>query len=289
MRPAQFSRTAYGVAAYRAAHQLLEGGAIFHDPFARAILGAGAEEAIAQRSAPRHKIVRFFMAVRSRFAEDSLAVAWARGARQAVLLGAGLDTFALRNSHAGLAVFEVDHPETQAWKQECLAQARLAIPQSLSFAPVDFERERLADGLAAAGFDAGKPAFFIWLGVVPYLTLPAIHATLDYVSGVPSAEIVFDYSEPLENYAPEGRARMEAAAARVAAAGEPWISHFDPAVLAGLLRGKGFNEIEDMAPAIIAERYLNAPPGEKRETVGAHVVRARQVGRTGPSPVLEVY
>jgi methyltransferase (TIGR00027 family) len=276
MQPAQFSRTAYGVAAHRAAHQMLEGGSIFHDPFARAILGAGGREAIAQRSAPRHKIPRLFFAVRSRFAEDSLAAAYTRGVRQAVWLGAGLDTFALRNPHTGLAVFEVDHPATQAWKRQCLAQAGLALPPSLFFAPVDFERERLADGLAAAGFDAGKPAFFIWLGVVPYLTLPAIHATLGYVSGVPSAEIVFDYSEPLEKYGPEGRARMEAAAVRVAAAGEPWISHFEPAALAGLLRGKGFREIEDIGPPVIAERYLNAPPGEKRETVGAHVVRARK-------------
>ncbi len=196
MQPAQFSRTAYGVAAHRAAHQMLEGGSRFRDPFASAILGQGGKEAIAQRSAPRHRIVRLFFAVRSRFAEDSLAAAWTQGTRQAVLLGAGLDTFALRNPHAGLAIFEVDHPATQAWKRQCLAQAGLAIPPGLSFAPVDFERERLADGLTAAGFDAGKPTFFIWLGVVPYLTLPAIHTTLDFVSGVPDAEIVFDYTEP---------------------------------------------------------------------------------------------
>jgi methyltransferase (TIGR00027 family) len=278
MQPAQFSRTAYGVAAHRAAHQSLDGGAIFRDPYARVILGPGGEEAIAQRSAPRHKIPRLFFAVRSRFAEDSLAAAYARGVRQAVWLGAGLDTFALRNPHADLAIFEVDHPATQAWKRQCLAQAGLEIPRSLSFAPVDFERERLADGLAAAGFDTATPAFFIWLGVVPYLTLSAIHTTLDFVSGVPQAEIVFDYSEPLENYSPEGRARMEAGAARVAAAGEPWISHFDPAKLATLLRAKGFSEIEDLGPALIAERYLHAPPGEPREKVGAHVLRARKIG-----------
>ena len=276
MQAAQFSRTAYGVAAHRAVHQVLEGGSIFRDPFAVAILGPGGAEAIAQRSAPRHKIVRLFFAVRSRFAEDSLAAAWKRGVRQAVLLGAGLDTFALRNPHAGLAVFEVDHPATQALKRQSLAQAGLAIPQSLTFAPVDFERQRLADGLAAAGFDAAAPAFFIWLGVVPYLTLPAIHATLDFVAGVPEAEIVFDYTEPLENNSPEGRARMEAAAARVAAAGEPWISHFAPADLAVILRNKGLGEIEDLGPAEITQRYLHAPAGEKREAVSAHVLRARK-------------
>jgi methyltransferase (TIGR00027 family) len=276
MDAARASRTAYGVAAHRAVHQVLEGGSIFHDPFARAILGPEGEEAMAQRSAPRHKIVRLFFAVRSRFAEDSLAAAYKRGVRQAVVLGAGLDTFALRNPHPGLTVFEVDHPATQAWKQQRLAQAKLAIPQSLRFAPVNFEHENLADGLAAAGFDAGKPSFFIWLGVMPYLTLPAIHATLDFPASVPEAEIVFDYTEPLENYSGDSRTRMEAAAARVAAAGEPWISHFDPAAMAAFLRNKGFCEIEDLDAAAIAQRYFSAMPIETGETVSAHVLRARK-------------
>jgi len=277
MQPTQFSRTAFGVAVHRAAHQILDGGAIFRDPFASAILGPGAAQAIAERSSQQRKPLRLFVAVRSRFAEDSLEAAWKRGVRQAVLLGAGLDTFALRNPHTDLAVFEVDHPATQAWKRHCLAEAHLEPPQSLSFAPVDFERQTLVDGLCSAGFDVINPAFFIWLGVVPYLTLPAIHATLDFVSSVPNAEIVFDYSEPLENYPPERQARARALAARVAAAGEPWISHFDPAVLADLLRAKGFSEIEDMGPALIAERYLNAAPGATVESVGAHVMRARKL------------
>jgi O-methyltransferase involved in polyketide biosynthesis len=64
-------------------------------------------------------------------------------------------------------VFEVDYPATQGWKRERLKQAGLAVPASLTFAPVDFERQSLADGLSAAGFQASRPAFFQWLGVVP--------------------------------------------------------------------------------------------------------------------------
>jgi methyltransferase (TIGR00027 family) len=275
-----FSRTAQGVAAHRAAHQILEGGSIFRDPFARSILGSAADDAIAQRSSPQQKNIRLFMAVRSRFAEDSLAVAWARGVRQSVWLGAGLDTYALCNPLSGLALFEVDHPATQAWKRRCLAQAGLAVPPDLSFVPVDFERQTLAESLAATTFDCRQPAFFVWLGVVPYLTLSAILAVLDFVSSVPEAEIVFDYSEPLENFQPERRAPAEVLAAQVAAAGEPWITHFDPAALAEFLSGKCFIEIEDIGPALIAERYLGTAPGETQETVGAHVVRARIADRS---------
>jgi methyltransferase (TIGR00027 family) len=277
MQPARDSRTAHGVAVHRAAHQRLEDGKIFFDPYAHAILGAEADDAIAAESGPHRRTIRLFVAVRSRFAEDSLASAFARGTRQAVVLGAGLDTFAIRNPHAGLRVFEVDHPATQQWKRQCLSHAGLTPPASMSFAPVDFETQTLAEGLAAAGFDAKRPAFFLWLGVVPYLTLPAIAATLNFAAGVPSAEIVFDYSEPLENYPPERRGRIEALAARVAAIGEPWISHFDPDALAGMLRAIGFEEIEDLGPAAIARRYLDSDDRETRETAGAHVVRARRI------------
>ena len=116
------SRTALGAAAYRAAHQTVEGGTIFADPLAHAILGANADAIIAQFAAadPAQTSMRIFMAARSRFAEDCLALAAARGVRQAVILGAGLDTFSLRNQSRGqgLRVYEVDHPATQIWKRK---------------------------------------------------------------------------------------------------------------------------------------------------------------------------
>src|SRR5262249_45711809 len=112
------SRTALAVAAMRAVHQTEDGAAVFSDPLARTILGPDADALIAKFGAadPAQKRMRLFVAARSRFAEDSLARAVARGVRQAVVLGAGLDTFALRNPSAGqgLRVFEVDHPATQA-------------------------------------------------------------------------------------------------------------------------------------------------------------------------------
>lgn len=275
MREREPSRTALAAAGYRAAHQVVDGAAVFVDPFAEAILGAEAKGIIAALSAdPRQAPTRLFMAMRSRFAEDAVAVAAARGARQVVVLGAGLDTFALRNPHAalGLRVFEADHPETQAWKLSRLAAAGLAIPASLTFAPVDFEGDGLAAGLRAAGFAADRPTVFVWLGVVPYLGRPAIAATLAYVAGVPDAEVVFDYSEPLENYPPEWRAGMAALAASAAAVGEPWLSHFDPAELARDLSGHGFEVLEDLTAGAIAARYLGREATRGPEP---HMIHAR--------------
>jgi methyltransferase (TIGR00027 family) len=273
MQPRSFSRTALGVAIQRAAHQTLDDGAIFHDPFARAILGKEADTLIASHATEENRHLRWFVAVRARFAEDSLAAAVTRNVRQAVVLGAGLDTFALRNPYADLAVFEVDHPASQEFKRERLSAAGLQAP-ALHFAPVDFETQQLCEGLQAAGFDHRRPAFFVWLGVVPYLSSEAILRTLDFLASLPDAELVLDYSEPLESYAPAARARVERLRERAAVLGEPWLSHFAPEELAGLLKARGFTEVEDLGPAEIGDRYLGQPGQERR--AGPHVLRARK-------------
>src|SRR5271168_1087136 len=176
MQEGKFSRTARRVAIRRAAHQLLDHPRVLDDPLALRIIGLEAAEELRTNPKEHHafaRAFRAFMAARSRYAEDELARAVAHGVRQYVVLGAGLDTFAYRNPHAGLRVFEVDHPATQAWKREQLQAGEIAIPASLTFVPIDFERQTLAAGLDQAGFDTRAAAFFSWLGVTPYLTREA--------------------------------------------------------------------------------------------------------------------
>jgi methyltransferase (TIGR00027 family) len=281
----QPSRTARGAAAYRALHQALDGGSIFSDPFAAKILDDETRARLDEMAADLSlRPWRLFIAARSRFCEDTLATSVARGVRQVVVLGAGLDTFSLRNPHAGLGVrvFEVDYPATQHWKRERLKQADLAIPALLTFAPVDFERESLAEGLAAAGFQADRPAFFQWLGVVPYLTREAVASTLDFIARVPESEVVFDYAEPFENYPPERRANVMAVAANAASRGEPWLSLFDPADLSEILRNRGFGLVEDIGLAELTDRFYGALKQGIVIGPGAHVVRA------GKSPIAKV-
>ena len=196
MQPGQPSRTALRAAAHRAAHQSVEHGRVFADPLAIRVLGEAPEAVFgADLHSAATRGMRLFIAARSRFAEETLAAAVARGVRQYVVLGAGLDTFAHRNPYAdqGLRVFEVDHPATQGWKRGRLADAGLATPASLTFAPVDFERQTLAEGLANAGFDTAAPAVFAWLGVVVYLTRGAVLGTLGWIASLPpGTEVVFD-------------------------------------------------------------------------------------------------
>jgi methyltransferase (TIGR00027 family) len=283
MQPGQPSRTALGAAAHRAAHQVLEQGSIFADPLAIRILGIDADTLRQRAEAdPLRGRMRLFIAVRTRFAEDALATAVARqGVRQLVVLGAGLDTYAYRSPHGDrLRVFEVDHPATQAWKRQRLTEAAIEIPSTLTFAPVDFERENLPDRLAAAGFDPALPTFFTWLGVVPYLTEPAIFSTLGYIAGLPGgAQVVFDYGNPPNERGdePEAGALHRALAARVAAAGEAFQSFFETASLTSRLTALGFGEVQDLGPAAIVGRYFPDARPRAPEERGGHVVRASRM------------
>src|SRR5229473_8249181 len=279
MQAGEPSHTARGAAAYRAIHQTLEGGVIFSDPFASRILDDETRARLDETAAdPSLRPMRLFIAARSRFSEDALAACVARGVRQVVVLGAGLDTFSLRNPYAdlGVRVFEVDYPATQQWKRERLNEAGLAIPGSLTFAPVDFERQSLADGLKAAGFRSDRPAFFQWLGVVPYLTREAVSATLHFIVGVPESEVVFDYAEPFENHPAERREHVMAVAARAALLGEPWLSLFAPCELSEMLREIGFGEMEDLGLAELTDRFYGAIKQDVAIGAGPHVLRARR-------------
>ena len=227
------SRTALGAALHRAAHQLVDWPLVFEDPLALTIIGSEAEERLRAGLEPRAgkdaSSLRAFVAVRSRFAEDRFAEAFLRGVRQYVVLGAGLDTFAYRQRFVGVRVFEVDHPATQAEKRERLSAARIEIPSSVVYAPVDLERETSREGLSRAGLDFARPAFFSFLGVTPYLRREAVLRTLGAVAAEtsPGSEITFDFATP-ESSDPEARAARAAFAARVGAIGEPLLSAFEP-------------------------------------------------------------
>lgn len=272
------SRTAFAAAAHRAAHQVLEQGALFGDPLALALLGPEAEGAMREaQDDPTRRGMRLFIAARSNVAETALAAAVLnRDVRQLVVLGAGLDTFACRNPfRESLRVFEVDHPATQAWKRRRLAEAEIPIPPSLTFVPVDFERDDLRARLCACGFEPERPAFFTWLGVVPYLSRQAVFATLAMIGALPGgAEVVFDYADPPQTLTPEMRAAHEARAARVAAVGEPFLSFFEPDELHEKLRALGFCEIEDLNPPRLWARFGLAGDRVLPER-GGHVLRAR--------------
>src|SRR5262245_36559682 len=283
MHDDQPSHTALRVAMRRAAHQLLDLPPVFEDPLAITILGP--ERAAALRRDPRaHErgpispLLRAFFAARSRLAEETLAAAMAEGVRQYVILGAGLDTFAYRTRRdpAALRVFEVDHPATQEWKRRMLAAAEIPIPEDLAYVPIDFATQTLAARLEQSGFDAGAGAMFSWLGVTPYLRREAAMATLEDIAGLSrnGGSVVFDYAVPRALLTFRQKLVFDLMAARVRAAGEPWIGFFEPADLVEKLRALGFAAVEDLDGEALNRRYFAGRSDDLRVGRLAHLVVA---------------
>jgi methyltransferase (TIGR00027 family) len=278
MKPNEPSRTALMIARQRAVHQVLDHGSILYDPFAMKILREDEKEVLQfTNQHPLASIGRLFTTARSRIAEDALSRAVESGIRQIVILGAGLDTFALRNPHGArqIRIYEVDHPATQAWKCQRLAEAQIALPPCLILVPVDFERDDVGEKLAAAGLQQNSPAFFTWLGVVPYLTQDAIGRTLDYMSSIQNSEVVFDYMEP-EAFSEELRQLEAERTEQLKKIDERSDSRFEPAGMAAILREHGFCAIEDINFQEIASRFGGAVQGLAPGHLGVHVVHAKR-------------
>jgi methyltransferase (TIGR00027 family) len=261
-------------AAARAAHLVVDQPPyIFSDTAAAAMLGDLAAELVRyHEDHPAHPVLataRGQVLCRSRYAEDRLAAAVAAGIRQYVLLGAGLDTFAYRPGLASTtAIWEVDHPGTQAWKRAALAAAQLEASPRLTFIPADFGAGALADGLRAGGFDFGEPAVISWLGVTMYLDDHAIRETLAVLSGcAPGTELIVDYMLPAGLRDEAADSYVSQVAPGAAERGEPWLTFASPAEMSAVLADFGFSQAEhvrqrDAIPAELWERSDALQPVE---------------------------
>jgi methyltransferase (TIGR00027 family) len=264
MQAGKPSNTAALTAMLRAAHQLVDHEPrIVDDPIAVALVDdATRERIVSQRAAlvsPSLMRPRAAVLLRSRYAEDVLAQAVAQGVGQFVILGAGFDTFAFRQPQFArrLQIYEVDHPSTQAWKRERLATAGVAVPDNLHWVPIDFEQSTLFATLRDAGFDASTPTFFSWLGVTQYLTLPAIDATLEVVTALPSpSTIVLSFILPDVDLPSEEAAAARAVAKDAASTGEPWLTRISPRELSLRLIRHGFREVVHLTPQEANARYF---------------------------------
>ncbi len=245
------SRTAMIAACGRGSHLLTHGPrAVLEDWLAWPLVGSEAEALAAEMRAAfgdPAALLATWVSARSRVAEDWLARS---GAEQYVILGAGLDSFAWRQS-SGVRVFEVDHPATQAWKRSRLEAIGAPSPPELVWVPVDFEVESIADGLERAGVSS-RHTFISWLGVIPYLSLDAIGATL---RGLPPSSLAVSYSTPQDMWPHDVRAVSKTFRAIAVEVGEPPVSRFTPDQLAGVLADRGFAVVEDVGFEDVEPRY----------------------------------
>ena len=276
------SRTAISVALFRAAHlHVFDGPKIHEDTFALALSGLGGGDElrafaarVEQSKYPLRRASAYF-AARHRFSEERLRTALDRGVRQMVLLGAGLDSFALRHPEVPSEVLfvEVDHPESQRWKRERLVSLGLETP-GVHYVPVDFASQDLRKELANAGVDPDRPTFFAWLGVTEYLEEEASTKTFSLVAQhARGSEIVFDIILPLDAQPTDERELSRRSAELSAARGEPWLAYFVPEQVEQRLASLGFDNFAWLTPELAASYYKDQP-AEVRPLAGWRLVAA---------------
>jgi len=262
------SATAQFAAAHRAYHLLRARPTIFEDTAAGWLLGPPLS--VILRVAPlrwlfwrplidKVRPISTFVVVRSRYAEDTLKLSIRDGCRQYVILGAGLDSWALRHDNAEVTVFELDQPGTQQWKAARIQAQLGALPSQLVFVPIDLEREAVADVLASYGFDHESRAFVSWLGTICYLTRGAIEATFTSLARVcvPGSRVAFDYFQPRSTMSPADLKLIEELDEGGTRRGEPMQTLLEPEHMAGILRSAGFHVVEDLSASEIRCRYLD--------------------------------
>jgi methyltransferase (TIGR00027 family) len=219
---------------------------------------------------------------RARLNEEYLEESIARGTSQYLILGAGMDTFAFRRPDLAdrLQVFEVDHPDTQQFKLERIADLGWKMPANLHHLAIDFNSQQLDEVLLASDFNPTRPVFISWLGVLYYLPRDAIFNTLRCMSTcvAPDSELTFDYFDQLA-FAPGSRGkRMERVRAGTSLVGEPMVTGLDPLALAADLAQVGFELELDLAPAGYQARVFGQRPDGYLAKRHTHFALARRSG-----------
>jgi methyltransferase (TIGR00027 family) len=221
---------------------------------------------------------RASIVARARFTEDLITEEAGRGVGQYVLLGAGLDTFAERRSDlAGrLTVFEVDQPGTQAWKRRRLIDLGYGIPDWLRLVPVDFEAgASWQDGIAAAGFDPGRPAVVASTGVSMYLTKEANLATLRELTALaPGSTAVLSFLLPIELLDEADKQGLIISANGARASGTPFISFFTPDEMLAMAREAGFKNARHVSGRELSDRYFTGRSDGLRPSTGEDLLIA---------------
>lgn len=196
---------------------------------------------------------------RAAYCESVLLNELSLGVSQYVILGAGLDTFALRHREleSKINIFEIDHPSTQQYKIEKLHQLDDSIPNNVQYVPIDFTEKFSNEALINAGFHNRK-TFYSLLGVSYYLSKSDTMNLLQHLFNhlPPGSSIVFDYADETL-FTEKGKANRVTNMVKMAAAsGEPMVSCYTFSELENMLQKAGLLIYEHLSPEMIQQKYF---------------------------------
>jgi methyltransferase (TIGR00027 family) len=195
---------------------------------------------------------------RTRWIDDSLLAALAKGIRQVVILGAGFDCRAFRIPELrATRIFEVDHPQTFATKRAHLARFIEREPANLTFVQIDFNRQSLEEVLGHAGFDPSQRSIFLWEGVTNYLTADAVTSVLRFVSSCAAGtELIFTYVHRSALDHPATFPDAEKLLRSLEKIGEPWTFGLLPEEVSVFLSDTGLRLRQDVGSCDYRAQFM---------------------------------
>lgn len=288
----QPSRTADSAAAGRAVHLLYESPVIFKDPYA-IDLTSPLWRIICKNRLLAWLIFNRFTGImrpigahilaRSRYAEDQLELAIRKGLTQYVIIGAGMDSFALRRIDLmeSLKVYELDLPASQMQKKNRLEALNKILPDNVEYIASDSEEETVMQALSRSSFSFDKPAFFSWLGTTYYITRRAVVQSLEAIvqHTAIGSEIVFDYGIPKHLQQVRDRLVWKTIERASLHCGEPILTSFLPEQMAFILRNMGYFLREQLSPEEQQSRYFNRSTRSQRP-IASYFIHAQWQGGT---------
>jgi methyltransferase (TIGR00027 family) len=263
------SQTAIFAAQVRAAHAVLDKDPIFEDPYAMTLANASESDIrdlFALIPAACARVARVLPNQRARFTDEEVESAVRKGVDQYVILGAGLDSFAWRRTDlmADIELFEVDHPETQAWKKQRIDTAGLTRPKNIHFVGMDLSvGQNLSVGMVAAGFDAQRPSIWAWMGVIVYLHADAVASTLRDVAALaaPGSRLLGSYTVTPDLMDADSREFDDLARAASAETGEDHVTVFAPNTIEAMALASGWQSARSVDPTSFGPWFFERSDG----------------------------
>lgn len=263
---------------YRGADTLAE---IFLPGFAKVILNVPfLRKAFMGKVAPSG--IYEYVIARTKIIDEIFLDGLANRVTQIVILGAGMDTRALRFSskNQGTKIIELDIEKTQRPKIDILNRNQVALPEELVFAPIDFNKQSLSDVLMNAGYQRGEPSLFLWEGVTMYLKSEAVDSTLAFIreSTTKGSRVVYDYLYASvlrreNNYYGEKEIYDT-----VSQAGEGYTFGIEEGEIERYLVERGFKLIAQYTPSELENRYFKTQSGHiPRRINGTHCIVLAEV------------
>jgi methyltransferase (TIGR00027 family) len=293
MKAGQASRTAQHNALFRALDSALPPGRrVVEDPLARSFLSGGLAfvAAIARIPGLRELVPWFIdrrwpgtrsaLVARTRLIDEAITAGLDGSTEQMVILGAGFDSRAYRLSGlAELAVFEVDHPDTQVAKLTALSRALAEPPKHVRFVASDFSEGDLAAAMGAAGYSESLRSLMLWEGVTGYLTAAAVDATLGWCSRASAgSRLLFTYLHSDVLTRPEAFVGTKRLFASLEKVGEQLRFGIDPEELPAFLAARGFELESDLGAADYRRRVFGDAARRMQGHEFYRVAQARVVG-----------